>query len=87
MARFHPRQVANNRGAPFVPAADAANVTWKDRILHFTWPWFSCTMSTGAIAVLLSNQPFTFNGLRTIGKIFYILDLVRITTEIKVNES
>ena len=33
-------------------------------------------MSTGAIAVVLSQQPFTFDGLYVIGKIFFILDLV-----------
>lgn len=32
-------------------------------------------MSTGAIAVVLAQQPFKFNGLNTIGKIFFILDL------------
>lgn len=48
----------------------------SDRIGHFTWSNFACTMSTGAVAVVLSQQPFTFSGLRTIGKIFFILDLV-----------
>jgi tellurite resistance protein TehA-like permease len=33
-------------------------------------------MSTGAIASLLSQQPYTFPGLQTIGKIFFILDIV-----------
>lgn len=33
-------------------------------------------MSTGAIATLLGQQPYTFHGLKTIGKIFFILDLV-----------
>jgi C4-dicarboxylate transporter/malic acid transport protein len=33
-------------------------------------------MSTGAIATLLGQQPYTFTGLKTIGKIFFILDLV-----------
>jgi len=33
-------------------------------------------MSTGAIATLLSQQPYTFVGLSTIGKIFFVLDLV-----------
>lgn len=32
-------------------------------------------MSTGAIASLLSQQPYTFSGLKTIGKIFFILDI------------
>lgn len=39
-------------------------------------PWFACTMSTGAIAVVLAQTPNTFPGLQTIGKIFFILDLV-----------
>lgn len=33
-------------------------------------------MSTGSIAVVLAQQPFKFAGLETIGKIFFILDLV-----------
>lgn len=49
---------------------------FRDRIAHFTWPWFACTMSTGALAVVLANTPNTFTGLQTIGKIFYILDLI-----------
>jgi tellurite resistance protein TehA-like permease len=46
------------------------------RLKHFTWSWFECTMSTGALATLLGQQPFSFTGLKTIGKIFFILDLV-----------
>ncbi|KAL5406541.1 hypothetical protein PMIN06_012377 [Paraphaeosphaeria minitans] len=48
----------------------------RDRIAHFTWPWFACTMSTGAVAVVLATTPNTFPGLMTIGKIFYITNLV-----------
>jgi C4-dicarboxylate transporter/malic acid transport protein len=33
-------------------------------------------MSTGAIATLLGQQPYSFTGLKTIGKIFFILDIV-----------
>jgi C4-dicarboxylate transporter/malic acid transport protein len=32
-------------------------------------------MSTGALATLLGQQPYSFSGLKTIGKIFFILDL------------
>lgn len=39
-------------------------------------PWFSATMSTGALAVVLGNTPNTFPGLMTIGKIVYILDVI-----------
>ncbi|KAI7104737.1 malic acid transporter, partial [Hortaea werneckii] len=49
---------------------------FRDRIAHFTWPWFACTMSTGAIAVVLAQTPNRFTGLQTIGKIFYIVDIV-----------
>lgn len=49
---------------------------FKDRIAHFTWPWFASTMSTGALAVVLSQTPNKFTGLETIGKIFFIVDLV-----------
>lgn len=47
----------------------------RDRIAHFTWPWFACTMSTGAVAVVLGQTPNRFPGLQTIGKIFFIFDL------------
>ncbi|KAF1348481.1 voltage-dependent anion channel-domain-containing protein [Delphinella strobiligena] len=37
-------------------------------------------MSTGAIETLLAQQPYSFDGLETIGKIFFILDLVLFVT-------
>lgn len=49
---------------------------FKDRIAHFTWPWFAATMSTGALAVVIANTPNTFTGLRTIGNIFFTVDLI-----------
>lgn len=52
------------------------HVSIRERLSHFTWSWFECTMSTGAIATLLSQQPYTFRGLETIGKVFFILDIV-----------
>lgn len=42
----------------------------------FTWAWFTLTMSTGGIAALLSSQPHSFRGLKTIGTVVYIFDLV-----------
>lgn len=51
-------------------------VSIRERLTHFTWSWFECTMSTGAIATLLGQQPYGFTGLKTIGKVFFILDLV-----------
>ncbi|KAI0382454.1 C4-dicarboxylate transporter/malic acid transport protein-like protein [Hypomontagnella monticulosa] len=55
---------------------ESIHVSVKERLSHFTWAWFDCTMATGAIAVLLGQQPYTFPGLTAIGKIFFILDLV-----------
>ncbi|XP_014559592.1 hypothetical protein COCVIDRAFT_13508 [Bipolaris victoriae FI3] len=52
------------------------HLPWKKRLDHFSWSWFECTMSTGALATLLGQQPYSFSGLKTIGKIFYILDIV-----------
>ncbi|KAH9861682.1 hypothetical protein J1614_011435 [Plenodomus biglobosus] len=49
---------------------------WKKRLDHFTWSWFECTMSTGALATLLGQQPYSFTGLKTIGKLVFIVDII-----------
>jgi C4-dicarboxylate transporter/malic acid transport protein len=46
------------------------------RLRHFTWAWYTLTMSTGGVATLISIQPHSFKGLITIGAIFYILNLI-----------
>lgn len=56
--------------------AKGHHVSYGERLAHFTWAWFECTMSTGAMAALLSLQPYTFPGLKTIGKVVFIIDLV-----------
>ncbi|TVY80274.1 putative malic acid transport protein [Lachnellula suecica] len=52
------------------------NVGIRDRIHHFTWAWFTLTMSTGGIALLLAKTPHRFKGLTVLGDIVFILDLV-----------
>ncbi|KAF5669307.1 C4-dicarboxylate transporter [Fusarium denticulatum] len=52
----------------------------KDRVVRITWSWFPCTMSTGGLANLLNEQPYTFTGLETIGKIFFILNIILFLT-------
>jgi len=51
-------------------------VTFRHRLEHFTWLWFACTMSTGALTVVLASTPHRFPGLDQISKIFFITDLV-----------
>ncbi|QDS71898.1 hypothetical protein FKW77_000234 [Venturia effusa] len=63
------------------PSTQACHqLSLTDRISRFTWPWFACTMSTGSIAVVIAQQPFQFNGLRTIGKVFFVLDILLFIT-------
>ena len=68
-SHFSPREAPTKNG-------DVERIPIRERVKHFTWSNFECTMSTGAIATLLSQQPNSFHGLRTVGKIFFILDLV-----------
>jgi len=52
------------------------NIGLRDRLHHITWAWFTTTMSTGGIALVLSQTPHRFRGLTTIGEIVFILDLI-----------
>ncbi|KAK3064271.1 hypothetical protein LTS18_008703 [Coniosporium uncinatum] len=47
-----------------------------ERLTQFTWAWFTLTMSTGGFSLLLSVTPHQFSGIRVIGKILFILNLV-----------
>ncbi|OTB17800.1 hypothetical protein K445DRAFT_73685 [Daldinia sp. EC12] len=46
------------------------------RIAHFTWAWFTLSMSTGGLALLIYAQPHQFPGLRRIGFVVYIANIV-----------
>ncbi|KAI9829665.1 MAG: hypothetical protein M1819_006036 [Sarea resinae] len=59
-----------------IPKRQGERCSLRERIRHFTWAWFTLTMSTGGIAILLARTPHRFHGLETIGKVFFILDLV-----------
>ncbi|KAI0400643.1 voltage-dependent anion channel [Xylaria palmicola] len=50
-------------------------VSFSDRIAHFTWANFTCTQSTGGIAILLSESPRQFHGLQTAGVAMFILNM------------
>ncbi|KAI9934471.1 hypothetical protein ASPWEDRAFT_116863 [Aspergillus wentii DTO 134E9] len=47
-----------------------------DRLRHFTWAWYTLTMSTGGLALLIASQPNTFKGLKEIGFAVYIINLL-----------
>lgn len=51
-------------------------VSLRERVDQFTWAWFTCTQSTGGIAVILSETPNQFSGLQTIGVVVYIFNIV-----------
>lgn len=53
-----------------------SKVSIRSRVHHVTWNWFSCTMATGGLALLISEQPHTFRGLITLGEIVFIVDLI-----------
>ncbi|EOD43280.1 putative c4-dicarboxylate transporter malic acid transport protein [Neofusicoccum parvum UCRNP2] len=47
----------------------------RERISHVTWAWFTTSMSTGGIALVLGSTPNTFPGLFEIGKTIFILNI------------
>ncbi|GKT57981.1 C4-dicarboxylate transporter/malic acid transporter [Colletotrichum tofieldiae] len=53
-------------------------VSLRERIHHFTFAWYTLTMSTGGIALLLAETPHRFRGLDTIGLVVFFLDIVLI---------
>ena len=52
-----------------------SELTFKDRLQSFTWANFTCTQSTGGVAILLSQTPHRFTHLSTIGAVIFIFNL------------
>lgn len=50
-------------------------LTWRERIRHFTWTWFTMTMATGQMANVLYAVPYRFPGLYTIGVIVFLFNI------------
>jgi tellurite resistance protein TehA-like permease len=50
--------------------------TFKERLHHFTWAWYTFPMSTGGLSLLIYAQPHQFPGLRQIGLFVYILNII-----------
>ncbi|KAJ6015442.1 hypothetical protein N7540_010033 [Penicillium herquei] len=51
-------------------------LNFGDRLRHFTWAWYTLTMSTGGLALLIASQPNRFKGLDEIGLAVYIINLI-----------
>lgn len=41
----------------------------RERLLHFTWPWFISTMSTGGLGIVLAETPHRFRGKFSISRL------------------
>lgn len=54
---------------------ELANVGLRERLKHFTFAWFLCTMSTGGLAIALAETPHRFNGLTEIGLVVFFLNI------------
>lgn len=52
------------------------HVPWSSRLHHLTWATFETTMSTGALATLIGQQPYKFPGNDVIGWFLAILNVV-----------
>ncbi|KAI1469291.1 voltage-dependent anion channel [Daldinia caldariorum] len=55
---------------------DRPKLKLSRRITHFTWAWFTLSMSTGGLALLIYAQPHQFPGLRQIGFVVYVANIV-----------
>lgn len=51
-------------------------ISVRERLRHFTFAWYTVTMSTGGIALTLSLTPHRFRGLDTIGLVVFLFDLL-----------
>ncbi|KAF2733205.1 hypothetical protein EJ04DRAFT_606032 [Polyplosphaeria fusca] len=45
------------------------------RLKHFTWAWFTCTMSGGGLGIALAVEPYRFHGLYTIGVVVMLFNI------------
>lgn len=59
-----------------IPTYLQPSISFRERLRHFTFAWYTVTMSTGGIALALGLTPHRFRGLDTIGLVVFIFDVV-----------
>ncbi|KAJ5128469.1 hypothetical protein N7526_006635 [Penicillium atrosanguineum] len=52
-----------------------SRLSWKKRIRHITWAYFTLTMATGGLANVLYEVPYRFRGLETIGVVIFLINI------------
>ncbi|KXX77499.1 putative malic acid transport protein [Madurella mycetomatis] len=59
-----------------IPTYLQPSLPWRRRLLHFTFAWYTVTMSTSGIALTIAVVPHRFRGLSHLGLSIFLLDLV-----------
>ncbi|GAB1318240.1 Voltage-dependent anion channel-domain-containing protein [Madurella fahalii] len=59
-----------------IPTYLQPSLPWRRRLLHFTFAWYTITMSTSGIALTLAVTPHRFRGLSHLGLAIFLLDLL-----------
>lgn len=70
------REPTARAGLERIPTYLQPPISMRQRLRHFTFAWYTVTMSTGGIALALGLTPHRFRGLDTIGLIVFLFDLV-----------
>ncbi|KAK3388470.1 voltage-dependent anion channel-domain-containing protein [Sordaria brevicollis] len=59
-----------------IPTILQPSIPWRKRLMHFTFAWYTVTLSTSGVSLVLAITPHRFRGLSTIGLIIFLLDLL-----------
>ena len=70
-----PNETQDRQTGERAESNNTSQVGLRERLSHFTWAWFTMTMSTGGIAIALHETPHQFTGLYTIGAIVFIFNI------------